>query len=103
MGFNVAVWLLPLPDRWRWPKKRRRVYRGLPERRLRHHGGHNGAAGTMGLSPNERFVGISGACCVGLGGCQHHMMVHDSAMGDQERGQGATAKGGQLQEGGGRG
>jgi hypothetical protein len=51
MGVGVAVLLLP-GRRWR-PKKQRRVYHGLPERKLRHCGGHNGSASAMGLSPDK--------------------------------------------------
>jgi hypothetical protein len=101
MGINVAVLPLLLPNRQRWPKKRQRVYRGFLERRPKHCSGHDGTAGAMGLSPNKRCAGVSDTCRVGLEGWQCYMPVYDGAVGDQEGGQGATAKkGGELQEGG---
>ena len=52
MSANAAVQPLPLPDWQRRPKKQRRVYRGPPGRRPRHHGGRDSSAGAMG-TPNE--------------------------------------------------
>jgi hypothetical protein len=101
MGVNLAALPLLLPDRRRWPKKQRRVYYGLPKRRPRHCGGHGSAPGAMGLSPDKRCLGVNDACRAGLGGCQSHMPVHGGVMGNQEGEQGAMAKGGGLQEGGG--
>ncbi len=45
--------MLLSPGRRRRPEKQRRVYHGLPERKLRHCGGCNGNASAMGLSPDK--------------------------------------------------
>jgi hypothetical protein len=62
MGVNITVLPLPLPNRQRRPKKWKRVYYGLPERRPRHHSGHNCTTIAMDLSPNKRCTGMSGSC-----------------------------------------
>jgi hypothetical protein len=80
---------------------RRRVYLRLPERRPRHCGGRDGGAGAMGPPPDEGGAGGSGTRRVGPGGRPRRMPVHaDSAMGDREGGEDATAGGGGGKGGG---
>ena len=70
---------------------RRRFYRRPPERRPRHCGGRDGGAGAMGPPPDEGGAGGSGTPCVRTGGRPHRVPVHDSATGDREGGEVATA------------
>ena len=54
----------------------------------------------MGPPPDEGGAGGSGTRRVGPGGRPRRMLVHDSAMGDREVGEGATATGVGWQGGG---